>query len=48
MHEVQSAAGRAARRLAHGGAEMADLAYVALALVFFWLTWWLVDLCERL
>jgi hypothetical protein len=32
----------------HGGAVMADVAYVALTAVFFWLTWWLVKLCERL
>jgi len=27
---------------------MADVAYVALTAVFFWLTWQLVKLCERL
>ena len=32
----------------HGGAVMADLLYLALGAVFFWLTWLLVRLCERL
>jgi len=27
---------------------MADLLYIALTAVFFWLTWLLVRLCERL
>jgi hypothetical protein len=29
-------------------AVMADLAYLALTALFFWLTWLLVKLCERL
>jgi len=32
----------------HGGAVMADLVYLAIAAGFFWLTWLLVKLCERL
>jgi len=27
---------------------MADIVYVAIAAVFFWLSWLLVKLCERL
>jgi hypothetical protein len=31
-----------------GGAAMADVVYVAVTVVFFWLSWQLVKLCERL
>ena len=31
-----------------GGAVMADVVYVAVTVVFFWLSWQLVKLCERL
>jgi len=31
-----------------GGKVMADLTYLGLTVVFFWLTWLLVKLCERL
>ena len=31
-----------------GGAGMGDIVYVAITVVFFWLTWQLVKLCERL
>jgi len=27
---------------------MADVTYLALTAVFFWVTWWFVKLCERL
>jgi hypothetical protein len=31
-----------------GGAVMGDIVYVGITVVFFWLTWQLVKLCERL
>jgi len=31
-----------------GGAVMADIVYVAVTVAFFWLSWQLVKLCERL
>ena len=31
-----------------GGAVMADVVYVAVTVAFFWLSWQLVKLCERL
>jgi hypothetical protein len=31
-----------------GGVAMADLIYVGITVVFFWLSWQLVKLCERL
>lgn len=33
---------------AHGGSDMGDLLYLGLGALFFWLTWLLVKLCERL
>jgi hypothetical protein len=35
-------------RAPHGGVMMADIVYVAITAVFFWLSWLLVKLCERL
>jgi hypothetical protein len=31
-----------------GGGVMADLMYVGVTVAFFWLSWLLADLCERL
>ena len=31
-----------------GGAVMGDIVYIGITVVFFWLTWQLVKLCERL
>jgi hypothetical protein len=36
------------RETAYGGAVMGDIVFVALTAVFFWLSWLLVRLCERL
>jgi hypothetical protein len=33
---------------AYGGAVMGDVLFIALTVVFFWLSWLLVRLCERL
>jgi len=35
-------------RRSRGGEVMADVLYLGLTVVFFWLTWLLVKLCERL
>jgi hypothetical protein len=36
------------RRTRPGGADMTDFVYVAVTAVFFWLTWLLAKLCDRL
>jgi hypothetical protein len=34
--------------LQEGDRAMADVVYLGMVLAFFWFSWWLVRLCERL